>query len=107
MPDRFQEETPEEAAMLALRRREMWAEPFFSDEQPCENCGHPVSKCACDDAPDEPVCPDLYPQLVAARNVREIHEVCIAHRLVCAGCAGRKQPGRATGETERKDRKAA
>ena len=58
MPDRFQEETPEEAAMLARRRRELWAEPFFTTEPPCPECGHPLSACVCN-IPDEPVCPDL------------------------------------------------
>ena len=106
MPDRFQEETPEEAAIFARRRRELWAEPFFTTEPPCPECGHPLSACVCN-IPDDPVCPDLYPQLVAARNVREIHEVCIAHRLVCAGCGARKQPGRETQRTEGEERRAA
>jgi hypothetical protein len=47
MPDRFQEETPEEAAMLSRRRRELWAEPFFTTEPPCPECGHPLSACVC------------------------------------------------------------
>ena len=97
MPDRFQEETFEDAVMLARRRRELWAEPFFTTEPPCVDCGHPLSECACNEALDEPVCPNLYPQLVAARNVREIRGICQAHRLTCPDCGGfRKMPERET-----------
>jgi hypothetical protein len=96
MPDRFSEETPEEAAILNRRLRDRFAEPFFSTEPPCVDCGHPLSECVCN-IPDEPVCPDLYPQLIAALNVREIHQICVAHRLVCAACGGiRKPPARET-----------
>ena len=105
MPDCFQEETPEEAAMLARCRRERFAEPFFTTERPCVDCGHPLSMCVCN-IPEDPVCPDLYPQLIAAQNVREIYQVCVAHRLQCAACSVRKQPARETGQ-QKPARKAA
>ena len=62
MPDRFNEFPIEDLIMQDRWRREETAEPFFAEAPPCEYCGHPESECACDDAPDEPVCPALYPQ---------------------------------------------
>lgn len=106
MPDRFQEEDYGDAITLSRRRRELWAEPFFTTQPPCVDCGHPLSECACG-IPHEPVCPDLYPQLIAARNVREIHRICQEHRLECAACGGWKQPGRETGPDASRARKAA
>jgi hypothetical protein len=34
----------------------------------------------------------LYPLLMAARNVREIVNVCKAHRLTCTACGGARKP---------------
>jgi len=97
MPDRFESEPYADPMRWNRHLREDLAEPFYSTEAPCLDCGRPLSECACKEAPDEPVCPGLYPALVAARNVREIHEVCKAHRLDCALCSGvRKMPGRET-----------
>ncbi|HUD75803.1 MAG TPA: hypothetical protein VMQ76_12085 [Terracidiphilus sp.] len=90
--DRFEQFPIEDLIMQDRWRREEAAEPFFTKDQPCEYCGHPASKCGCDDAPDDPVCPDLYPLLMAARNVREIVNVCKAHRLTCAACGGARKP---------------
>jgi ribosomal protein L37E len=104
MPDRFTEETPEEAAMLAMRRRE--PEAFFTYEEPCIDCGYPRSRCVCN-IPDEPVCEDLYPLIMAAKTLGEVHRVCQAHRLVCAACGDvRKLPERSR-ETAMMDRKKA
>ena len=94
MPDRFDSEPYLDPIRRARYLQEFAAEPFFSTESPCVDCGHPLSECACQEAPDEPVCPYLYPALVAARNVREIHQICQAHRLTCPDCGGvRKMPG--------------
>ena len=57
MPDRFEQFPIEDLIMQDRWRREEAAEPFFTEDQPCEYCGHPASKCGCDDAPDDPVCP--------------------------------------------------
>jgi|ERR1035437_1420989 hypothetical protein len=97
MSDRFESEPYLDPIRRARYLREFTAEPFFTTEPPCVDCGHPLSKCACNEAPDEPVCPNLYPQIVAARNVREIRLICQAHRLVCPACGGfRKMPERET-----------
>jgi hypothetical protein len=91
--DRFEEFPIADLIIQDRQRREKAAEPFFATEPPCEYCGHPASECGCDDAPDDPVCPGLYPLLVAARNVREIVNVCKAHRLTCPACgAAAKKP---------------
>ena len=93
MPDRLEQFPIEDLIMRDRQRREEAAEPFFAEESPCEYCGPLASECGCDDAPDDPVCPGLYPLLIAARNIREIVNVCKAHRLTCPACgAAAKKP---------------
>jgi hypothetical protein len=68
-----------------LRSRVDEAEPFYAISEPCEDCGRPVDDRQCS-IPDEPICPDLAEHLAAARNVREIVQVCKAHRAHCPNC---------------------
>lgn len=88
---RFQEETFADAMLLSRRRKEQAAEPFYAESEPCEDCGRPVPECACNE-PDEPVCLALYPQLMAAKTVRELSRICRAHKLVCAACGKNNAP---------------
>ena len=76
---------PMEDYQNRLRRREADAEPFYILAEPCEACGRPSDDCQCS-VPEEPVCPALLEPILAARNVREIQEVCEAHRASCELC---------------------
>jgi len=85
-------------------------QPFFVESLPCENCGRPSEQrtwnaelqmyigvdCPCLTEPDEPMCPELLAPILAARSVREIIEVCKAHRINCPVCGamqGKRQSG--------------
>ena len=77
---------PFEDYSRALRRRVADAEPFYTIGEPCEACGSPADDCQCS-IPDEPVCPELAGPIMEAKNVREIQEVCEAHRAYCLLCS--------------------
>ena len=47
--DRFEQFPIEDLIMQDRWRREEAAEPFFTEDQPCEYCGHPASECGCDE----------------------------------------------------------
>lgn len=111
MPDRFEAEPYLDPIRRARWLHEFSSEPFFSDELPCEYCGRPVSECACDNAPDEPMCPALEELIQIALKkpitVGQLHKVFVAHKLVCRDCgAPKKMPKRETG-TILPERKAA
>lgn len=87
--DRFSEETTADLMRRYRLRREQDAKPFFTTEPPCEDCGSPLSACACNE-PDEPICFALYPLIMDARNVAEICAVWQRHQAECPTCK-RKQ----------------
>ena len=60
MPDCFSEETPEESAMRAMRRRE--PEAFFVYEKAAVSIAATRLALMCN-IPEYSVCPDLYPCL--------------------------------------------
>ena len=107
--DRFQAEPYLDPIKRARYLHEFAAKPFFSDELPCEYCGHPVSECGCDNAPEDPICPALGVVIEAALKktitVGELHKVFVAHRLVCQECgAPKKMPKRETGSAAQNER---
>ena len=74
--------------------------PFYAEAEPCESCGEPTFRgrvwnaeyglwigtdCQCN-TPEQPTCPNLAPLIAQANTVREIVQVCKAHRASCPLC---------------------
>src|ERR1035438_8547149 len=73
---------------------------FYAEAEPCESCGEPTFKgrtwnaehelwiavdCSCN-APEQPTCLNLAPLIAQAQTVRELVDVCKAHRKNCPLC---------------------
>lgn len=98
--------------------------PFFTEAQPCESCGAPVStrewnpehelwvgtqgQCSCT-APDEPIPACMIEVLEAAQTVGQLMDTCKAHRDRCPVCNPklRELPKREPGTERRQKREAA
>ena len=89
---------------------EGYLEAFFAEALPCESCGRPcesrhpaswdnsllVGPCCAipvDDAPDSPVCEEMYALMMSCCTVGELVRVCRAHRKQCATCGAIERRG--------------
>jgi hypothetical protein len=97
------------------------ATQFYAEAVPCESCGEPCDSrtwnaeydlwigaaCSCT-IPDQPVCPDLVPLIMAVTHVRELVEVCKEHRKSCTKCGEPVElPVRKMAEPERRQKREA
>jgi hypothetical protein len=88
-------------------------QPFFTEAEPCESCGSPVSNrvwnaeheiwigtdCSCS-APDLPIPACLIAVYEAAQTVGELCDSARAHRLTCPVCGPTRLPVRKPVESE-------
>jgi hypothetical protein len=79
---------------------------FFTEALPCEVCGEPTHRprqwnagrevwtavdCSCS-IPEQPVCPDLLPEINQAGSIRELIATCKEHKKTCKRCAPVEMP---------------